>query len=91
MVLGLWTQDFDSECGIREGFFHDADEFNDVLRHNDKYGKWTRKSRGILQITGRSINPKRWISVQMKYLMLQNSVNIVLFHYNSLKKAIWVN
>jgi hypothetical protein len=39
----LRTQDFDSERGIREGFFHDADELNDILRHKDKLREMNRK------------------------------------------------
>ena len=33
MVFRFGTRDFDPERGIREGFFHDADELNDILWH----------------------------------------------------------
>ncbi len=49
VILGLGTQDFDSERGIWEGFFHYADEFDNILRHKRKETGNDRKSRGILQ------------------------------------------
>jgi len=36
VILRLGTQNPDAERGIREGFFHDADELNDIFRHKDK-------------------------------------------------------
>ncbi len=33
VVFRFGTRNFDAERGIREGFFHDADEFDDVLSH----------------------------------------------------------
>lgn len=44
VILGLWTQDFDSERGIREGFFHDADEFKNILRHKCKKQEMAAKA-----------------------------------------------
>lgn len=44
VILGLWTQDFDSERSIREGLFHDADEFNNILRHKCKKQEMAAKA-----------------------------------------------
>jgi hypothetical protein len=46
----LRTDDLDLERRIREGLFHDADEFDDVLRHSRKKREMNRKSRRILPI-----------------------------------------
>lgn len=35
VIFRFRTCNSDSERGIWEGFFHDADEFDDVLRHRE--------------------------------------------------------
>ncbi len=49
VIFGLGTQDFNSERGIWEGLFHNADEFDNILGHKGKIRETNRKSRGILQ------------------------------------------
>jgi hypothetical protein len=43
VILGLRTQDFDPERGVWKRFFHDTDEFNDILRHKSKARETNRK------------------------------------------------
>ena len=42
----LFTRDPDAECGIGEALFHNADEFNDVLRHKRLAGRKAEASYG---------------------------------------------